>query len=232
MATISHLPHVLANVLASRAAADAGDRRAPAEVGRSFRDTTRVAGANPSIWGDIFAANAVVVADEVDAVIEKLGEASRLLRAGRRRAALRLAGGGRRGPRGAARRPAIRAVELFELRLGVENRPGVVAELALALGRAGVNIEDMSLAPASEQRSGAISLWVAGAEEAERADGDRRELGHCVSAVSGGSWSLVEQHGRDDSSPAARGGAARMSPRRQVDLPPGGADRGDGAGEP
>ncbi len=186
MATISHLPHVLANVLASRAADTlaAGERRP--EVGRSFRDTTRVAGANPSIWGDIFAANAGAIADEVDAVIEKLEQASSTLRAGDAGQLFAWQSAA------AADRHALLDVghpggELFELRLGVENRPGVVAEIALALGRAGVNIEDMSLAPSSEQRSGAISLWIAGPEEAVRASAIVSELGHSVSTVSGGS---------------------------------------------
>ncbi len=185
MATISHLPHVLANVLVSQAAESlSGSDRKP-EVGRSFRDTTRVAGANPDIWGDIFSSNADAVADEIDAVVARLTEASSLLRGGdaakvhdwqtkarsERRTLLdeRLAGGPQR-----------------ELRIAVENRPGTVAEIALALGRAGVNIEDMSLFPSSDRRSGAISLWVAGDEQAVRAAGVVSELGHRVSVVSGG----------------------------------------------
>ena len=71
--------------------------------------------------------------------------------------------------------------ELFELRLSVENRPGTVAEIALALGRAGVNIEDMALYPAPDMRTGAISLWVAGDAEARRAAEIVRGLGHAVS---------------------------------------------------
>jgi prephenate dehydrogenase len=70
--------------------------------------------------------------------------------------------------------------ELYELRLGVENRPGTVAEIALALGRAGVNIEDMALYPAPDMRTGAVSLWVAGPDEAERAAEIVHELGHSV----------------------------------------------------
>ena len=41
-----------------------------------------------------------------------------------------------------------------ELRLTVPNRPGIVAQVALALGRAGVNIVDMALAPAADMRTG------------------------------------------------------------------------------
>jgi hypothetical protein len=58
-----------------------------------------------------------------------------------------------------------------------------VAEIALALGRAGVNIEDMALHPTPDMTSGAISLFVAGDEEAERATALVRDLGHDVSPV-------------------------------------------------
>jgi prephenate dehydrogenase len=51
----------------------------------------------------------------------------------------------------------------------VPNRPGIVAQVALELGRAGVNILDMALAPASDMRTGAMSLWIAGDAPAERA---------------------------------------------------------------
>ena len=68
---------------------------------------------------------------------------------------------------GSRRRYSYR--DLLELRIGVENRPGTVAEIALALGHAQVNIEDMALYPAPDMRTGAISVWVAGVAEAERA---------------------------------------------------------------
>lgn len=186
MATISHLPHVLANALVSRAAETLADGERRPEVGRSFRDTTRVAGANPAIWGDIFTANAEAVADDVDAVIEHLRAASALLRAGDREA-LRAWQEEAEANRRTLLEREHEGGQLFELRLAVENRPGVVAEIALALGRAGVNIEDMSLAPSSDRRTGAISLWIAGSSEAVRASAIVSELGHGVTTVSGGS---------------------------------------------
>ena len=75
---------------------------------------------------------------------------------------------------------------LRELRIVVANRPGTIAALALALGDAGVNIEDMALHPAPDMTSGAVTLWVAGDEQAERAAAIVRELGHTVTVLDGG----------------------------------------------
>ena len=51
VALTSHLPHALANLLAIQAGEAARWRRT------SLRDMTRVAGANPSVWVDIFLDN-------------------------------------------------------------------------------------------------------------------------------------------------------------------------------
>jgi len=186
MATISHLPHVVANVLVGQAVAELSrDSERMPEVGPSFRDTTRVAGANPAIWGDIFASNAEAVAEAVDAVAARLRAASALIRAGDREAVA-----GWHAGAGSDRRRLLETElaggPLRELRVVVTNRPGTIAELALALGEAGVNIEDMALHPAPDMTSGAVSLWVVGDEQAERAKALVRELGHSVSAVGDG----------------------------------------------
>ena len=51
---------------------------------------------------------------------------------------------------------------MHELRASVPNRPGVIAEIALALGHAGVNIADMALSPSEDNRQGVVALWIAG----------------------------------------------------------------------
>jgi prephenate dehydrogenase len=166
VAVFSHLPHVLANVLASQAAARLSEHgEALRQVGPSFRDMTRVAGANTSIWSDIYRSNRAAIVEEIRGFRRELDEVERRLDAGEvedwndraredRRALLEA---------GAAEGP------VHELRLTVPNRPGIVAQVALELGRAGVNILDMALAPASDMRTGAMSLWIAGDAEADRA---------------------------------------------------------------
>ncbi len=186
MAMVSHLPHVLANVLvavASGSLGDETDRRA--EVGRSFRDSVRVAGANPAIWADIFSSNSEAIAAEIDVAAERLREAGELIRSGDRKALAEWQG----SVRDERRRLLAEHVgtgELTELRVAVQNQPGIVAEIALALGNAGVNIADMSLFPAADGRTGAISLWIDGAAAAERAAGIVSGLGLSVSSVPAG----------------------------------------------
>jgi prephenate dehydrogenase len=58
---------------------------------------------------------------------------------------------------------------VHELRVSLLNRPGVIAEIALALGRAGVNIADMSLSPSEDRSQGVVSLWIGGDEQASEA---------------------------------------------------------------
>jgi prephenate dehydrogenase len=180
LATVSHLPHVLANVLVSRAAQalQTGGERLPA-TGPSFRDATRVAGAASTIWTDIYISNRDALTGEIDGAIARLREVREALAradatwitawnddaADHRRRLLeaQLAGG-----------------PLFELRASVPNRPGVVAELALELGRAGVNITDMALYPAADMSEGVVALWISGEEPARRAHALVAKLGFPV----------------------------------------------------
>jgi prephenate dehydrogenase len=186
LATISHLPHVVANALVAEAAAELSrDSERMPEVGPSFRDTTRVAGSNPAIWADIFASNREAVADSVAAVARRLGEAAELIRGGNRDAVAAwhaAAGEDRRR----LLESELEAGPLRELRIVVANKPGTIAALALALGEAGVNIEDMALYPAPDMTSGAVTLWVAGDEQAARAQALVRELGHTVTVLGAG----------------------------------------------
>ena len=164
LAAVSHLPHVMANVLVSQAAGRGDLPR----VGPSFRDATRVAGANSAIWTDIYLANRDAIADEIEATAQRLREAAAILRAGDAEVVTAW-----NEEAAADRRRLLEADSsegaVHELRLTVPNRPGIVAQVALALGKAGVNIVDLALAPASDMRTGAMTLWIAGEEQAGRA---------------------------------------------------------------
>ncbi|MGO9819934.1 MAG: prephenate dehydrogenase/arogenate dehydrogenase family protein [Solirubrobacteraceae bacterium] len=169
LATVSHLPHVLANVLVSQAAGtlERGRERLPA-TGPSFRDATRVAGAPSSIWTDIYLSNRDALTAELESTIERL-ESIRVALAAGDAATIERWNEAAAEDRKRLLEAQLAGGPVFELRASVPNRPGVVAELALELGRAGVNITDMALYPAGDMSEGVVALWIAGEQPAEKA---------------------------------------------------------------
>jgi prephenate dehydrogenase len=169
LATVSHLPHVLANVLVARAARVLSEQgeRLPA-TGPSFRDATRVAGASTRIWRDIYLANADALVEAIDDTVARLGHVREAL-ATRDGDVVAAWNDGAREERRRLLEADLAGGEVHELRVAVPNRPGVVAEVALALGRAGVNILDMALYPAPDHSTGTIALWIAGERHAVQA---------------------------------------------------------------
>jgi prephenate dehydrogenase len=170
LATVSHLPHVLANVLVAQAArASTEEDEALPATGPSFRDITRVAGSNTAIWRDIYLANADALIDSIDDAMERLRTVRAAL-AGGDGDALAAWNDSARDDRRRLLEGDLAGGEVTELRVSVPNRPGVVAEVALALGKASINIVDMALYPAPDRSSGYIVLWIAGAERAAQAE--------------------------------------------------------------
>ena len=188
MAAVSQLPHVLANLLAAQATSalsgdeSVGERRragrGPVEIGQhgrlpavgpSFRDATRVAGANSAIWTDIYMSNRDALIAEIDDFSGRLAGVRATLAAGDPQAVTAW------NERARADREELLGAGLTggpvsELRASVPNRPGVIAEIALALGGAGVNILDMALSPSEDNRQGVVALWIGGEQHAARAE--------------------------------------------------------------
>jgi prephenate dehydrogenase len=167
MAAVSHLPHVVANLLVAQVRSALPGGAVPA-IGPSFRDATRVAGAHPTLWQGIYRANREALLEQIDELGARLTEVRELLAGDGDLAAWQQEAAQQREE--LLRAGAVPA-DQAELRVLVPNQPGVVAQLALALGRAGINISDMSLAPEADNRTGLVALWVA-ADDADRAAGE------------------------------------------------------------
>ena len=170
VAFTSHLPHALANVLVNQAGAGRIDGHDPlAAAGGSLRDMTRVAGANPRIWVDIFLENAGPLQEalaEHRRRIEQLEGALSSGDAGFLGRWIGEASGNRRRMLGDAYPDAG---ELQRLRVHVPDRPGVLAGITQALGAERINIEDFELHHVSPDRGGTLTLLVGGEEQARRA---------------------------------------------------------------
>jgi len=185
VALTSHLPHALANLLLNQAGASRIDGHEPlAAAGGSLRDMTRVAGANPRIWVDIFLDNAEALAGALAEHRRRVEQVERALAEGDAgflaRWIAEASGNKRRLLAEAYEQPGA----LQRLRVHVPDRPGVLAGITQALGAERINIEDFELQHMSRERGGTLTLLVAGEDEAARAAGILEAQGyHVVSSA-------------------------------------------------
>jgi prephenate dehydrogenase len=170
VALTSHLPHVLANALLNQAGATRVDGHEPLAVaGGSLRDMTRVAGANPRIWVDIFLDNAGAVRDALAEHRRRIDQVERALAGGDAGFLARWIGEAAGNRRRLLAEAYLDPGQLHRLRVHVPDRPGVLAGITQALSAERINIEDFELEHVSLERGGTLTLLVAGDEEARRA---------------------------------------------------------------
>ncbi len=166
----SHLPHALANLLVNQAGGSRVDGHEPlAAAGGSLRDMTRVAGANPRIWVDIFLDNADELRTALTDHRRRVEQLEAALTAGDAgflaRWIAEAAGNRRRMLAQEFPEPG----ELQRLRVHIPDRPGVLAGITQALGAERINIEDFELRHFSPERGGVLTMLVSGESEARRA---------------------------------------------------------------
>jgi prephenate dehydrogenase len=170
VAVTSHLPHLLANALINQAGAARVDGHDPlAAAGGSLRDMTRIAGANPSVWVDIFLDNRA-------ALLAALGEHRRLideleaaLADGDEPALARSIAEASDNRRRMLETAYADPGELQRLRVHIPDRPGVLANVFQAFGVERINVADFTMEHMSPDRGGTLTILVAGEAEAERA---------------------------------------------------------------
>src|SRR5919107_5245831 len=166
----SHLPHALANVLLNQAGGSKIDGHDPLDAaGGSLRDMTRVAGANPRIWVDIFFENREALAASLAEHRRRVEQVEAALANGDAGFLARWIGEASANRRRLLETAYADAGELQRLRVHISDRPGVIAGIAQALGAERINIADFDLQHLSSERGGTLAILVAGEGEAARA---------------------------------------------------------------
>ena len=170
MAVTSHLPHALANLILNHAGSVRVDGHEPlATAGGSLRDMTRVAGANPRIWIDIFLDNAEELRTSLAEHRRRVEDLERALASGDAGWLARWIGEASVNRRTLLDEAYHDVGALQRVRVHVPDRPGVLSGITQALGAEQINIEDFELQHMSPGRGGTLSVLVAGEDEARRA---------------------------------------------------------------
>jgi prephenate dehydrogenase len=166
----SHLPHVLANVLLNQAGAARVEGHDPlATAGGSLRDMTRIAGANPRIWVDIFLENRDALAAALAEHRRRVEQLEAALTDGDAGFLARWIGEASGNRRRMLDTAYADAEALQRVRVHVPDRPGVLAGIFQALGAERINVSDFELEHLSPERGGTLTILVSGEGSAARA---------------------------------------------------------------
>ena len=181
VALTSHLPHALANLLVNQVgSARIEGHEGLDSAGGSLRDMTRVAGANPRIWVDIFLENAAAVREALREHRERIDRLEEALDARDGGFLARWIGEAAGNRRRMLEQAYPDPEALQQLRVHVPDRPGVLAGITQALGAERINIEDFELQHVSPERGGTLRLLVGSERDAERAARLLEEQGYGV----------------------------------------------------
>jgi len=170
VATVSHLPQLVASLVAARL------RDAPVEAlelaGQGLRDVTRIAASDPQLWTAIFAANAAAVRTELaalrgdlDTVLAALAAADvasgpTTVAEGTLAALARTLAAGNDG---VARVPGKHGGQRYRyarVSVLVPDTPGSLAALLGVIGDTGVNLEDLDIEHAAGRLAGIANVAV------------------------------------------------------------------------
>jgi len=157
VALISHLPQTVSSLLAAQLSNS--NPEALALAGGGLRDTVRIAGSDPKLWGEILAANEDAL---LPLLISLQSDLSELISAASGPAKWEsLVAAGRAGKSAIPGKHGGKSREYSYLPIVIDDRPGQLGSLFNACAKADVNIEDLALEHSPGQLTAVITLAIA-----------------------------------------------------------------------
>lgn len=157
VALISHLPQITSSLLAAQLSGSTPE--ALALAGGGLRDTVRIAGSDPKLWGEILAANEAAL---MPLLISLQNDLSDLISAASSPAKWEsLVAAGRVGKSAIPGKHGGKSREYSYLPIVIDDRPGQLGSLFNACAKAQVNIEDLALEHSPGQLTAVITLAIA-----------------------------------------------------------------------
>ena len=156
VAVVSHVPHIMASSLVQLASRHADDQQALMRLAAGgFKDSTRIAAGSPELWCGIAFDNKDALSDGLDEIQGIIGAFADALASDDRAALTALLADA------AAARRALPAAwvpsteRLLEVRIPMEDRPGVVAEVTTVTSSVGCNIQSIEIDHVTEDSASA-----------------------------------------------------------------------------
>ena len=141
VAVVSHVPHIMASSLVQLASRHADDQQALMRLAAGgFKDSTRIAAGSPELWCGIAFDNKDALSDGLDEIRGIIGAFADALASDDRAALTALLADAAAARRALPVAWVPSTERLLEVRIPMEDRPGVVAEVTTVTSSVGCNI--------------------------------------------------------------------------------------------
>lgn len=158
VAVVSHVPHIMASSLVQLASRHADDQRALMRLAAGgFKDSTRIAAGSPELWCGIAFDNKDALSDGLDEIRGIIGAFADALASDDRAALTALLADAAAARRALPVAWVPSTERLLEVRIPMEDRPGVVAEVTTVTSSVGCNIQSIEIDHVTED-SAVLSL--------------------------------------------------------------------------
>ncbi|MBR2847744.1 MAG: prephenate dehydrogenase [Clostridia bacterium] len=169
VAAVSHLPHVLSAVLMNTAEELDDDGSVLKFAAGGFRDVTRIAASEPVMWRDITFSNKESIINMLDLFIDNLEAFKEQIKSGKTEEVEEYYASAREMRTKLPQKAAALAHRNYECILDVPDRVGVIAQIAVLLGDAGINMKNIYVSNSREFYGGVLVISLGSMADLEKA---------------------------------------------------------------
>ena len=161
---ISHLPHVIAYSLVDLVRSR-NDERLKSIAAGGFRDITRIASSDPSLWADILSDSGDTVAELLESYIAALNRMKGMLER-HEKDSLLAAFTGAKAYRDQLPQAGHSGSGPVQLWVEVDDKPGMIGRIAVLFGDHGINIKNMNIQDNRAYEGGSLRITLSSSEDA------------------------------------------------------------------
>lgn len=158
VAAISHVPHVIAALLVNLIGKlDGPDNIMKTIAAGGFKDLTRIASSSPGLWAGICMSNKEIILETLNLLGEELKRFEADLKSGKKENMESFFASARDLRSAFAEGKSI-FQKTFDITVDVDDRPGIIAEIASALAKKNINIKNIGILNNRESEDGALEI--------------------------------------------------------------------------
>jgi len=159
VASISHVPHIIASALVNLVkATDTADGKARMLAAGGFRDITRIASSSPEMWEGIILGNASETKRVLNLYIEILNNIKESIEKRDSKAILNFFESAREYRDSLPVNKKGLIEPNYEIAVDVVDRPGIIGEITSVLGHNNINIKNINVSNSREHEQGCLRI--------------------------------------------------------------------------